>query len=329
MPKKLLILSRHLESASFRLRIQTYLDVLRQNGKESDVEKLPSGLLGRLKLLRRSLKYDGVFLHKKRLRSFEVFCLRRWAKVIIYDFDDPVMYDPKNPDKPSPRRQKSFEKTVKMADVVIADTSLQANYARKFCNNVEIIPTGLNISNYSVSGAGKKDGIIRLVWIGSSSTLGGLADIKEAFEQIGSRFNNVVLRIISNEFFDLRNMKVEKCRWSLESQTSDLAICDIGLAPLSDNSFARNKFSFKILQYAAAGLPIIASPVGSHGDFIRHNHNGLFATDCSDWAEKMSQLIEDAQLRIRLGRAARADLERFDVSVVGKQLVQIVSNSLK
>jgi glycosyltransferase involved in cell wall biosynthesis len=328
MPK-ILILSRHIESASFRLRIQAYRDVLRQNGIESDVEKLPSDFWGRIKLFRRALEYNGVLLHKKRLRGFEMFWLRRWANVVIYDFDDAVMYDPKNPDKPSLKRQKRFEQTVKMADVVITDTTLLANYARKFCKNVEVIPTGLDISSYRVSAMGKEDGKIRLVWIGGSSTLGFLADIKEALEQIGSQFNNVVLRIISNEFFELENMKVEKCQWSLENQISDLAMSDIGLAPMPNNKFAQNKFSFKMLQYAAVGLPIIASPVGANGDFIRHNHNGLFASDCSDWVKKMSQLIEDAPLRTRLGQAARADLERFDISVIGRRLAELINNCLK
>ncbi|MDD5134230.1 MAG: glycosyltransferase family 4 protein [Phycisphaerae bacterium] len=328
MPK-ILILSRHTESASFRLRIQAYLDVLRQTGIESDVEKLPSGFWSRIRLLRRANRYDGVVLHKKRLNSFEAFWLRRWANFIIYDFDDAVMYDSENPDKASPRRQKCFEQTVKMADWVITDNSLLAGQARKFCKNVEVIPTGLDINSYRVCETEKRDGKIRLVWIGGSSTLGFLADIKESLEQIGSQFNNVVLRIISNEFFDLKNMKVEKCQWSLENQISDLAASDIGLVPMPDNKFTQNKFGFKMLQYAAVGLPIIASPVGANGDFLKPNHNGLFASGCSDWVKKMTQLIEDAQLRKQLGLRARADLECFDVGVIGKRLTELVSNCIK
>ena len=127
----------------------------------------------------------------------------------------------------------------------------------------------------------------------------------------------------------MQNMEVEKRRWSLEKQAVDLATSDIGLAPLPDNRFTRGKCGFKILQYAAAGLPVIASPVGVNIEYIREGINGFLAADYSDWIEKICQLSRDSQLRRQIGRTARTDVQRFDSRTIGGQLCELVKRCLK
>jgi hypothetical protein len=72
-------------------------------------------------------------------------------------------------------------------------------------------------------------------------------------------------------------MQVEKIKWSLDSQYSDIAECDIGLAPLPDDRFTRGKCGFKILQYFSAGLPAVASPVMVNGDLVLKSGAGFVA----------------------------------------------------
>lgn len=325
----LLVLTSNPTRASFRQRIGIYLDVLHDNGIECEVERFPSGPLTRQMLFKQAANFDGVFLHKKRLNPFDTFWLRRYARKVIYDFDDAVMYSDKHPDRPSRKRQKSFQRTVKLADMVIAGNSYLAEHARKFNLNVNVLPTGLDTHAYETKAEPKSNGNLRLVWIGSKSTLQYLAEIKPALEEIRSRFDNVVLRIISDDFFDLSNIEVEKCLWSPEREVFDLATSDIGLAPLPDNRFTRGKCGFKILQYAAAGLPVVASPVGANAQYIKDGINGFYAVDGSDWIEKVSVLLKNAQLRKRMGRAARQKVKKFDLKVLGEQLVDLIKKCLK
>jgi len=325
----LLVLTNNPARASFRQRIEVYLDILRDNGIDCEVARFPSGSLARRKLFRQAANFDGVFLHKKRLNFIDAFWLRRYAKKIIYDFDDAIMYSDKRPEKPSRKRQNSFQRTVKLADMVIADNSYLAGHARNFNRNVEVLTTGLNVGNYKQNVSPPDDGKIRLVWIGSKSTLPYLAEIKPALEEIGSRFENVILRIICDDFFGLQNMEVEKHRWSLETQAVDLAQSHIGLAPLPDNKFTQSRFCFKIFQYAAAGLPVIASPVGANTEHIREGTNGFLAGDCSDWVDKISRLLNDSKLRMQMGRVAKVDVRQFDLKVLGEKLVDLVQGCLK
>ncbi len=322
----LLVLTNNPGRASFRQRIGIYLDTLRDNGINCEVVRFPSGSLARWKLLRHCRDFDGVFLHKKRLNPLDAFWLRSNGRKVIYDFDDAIMYNDKHPAKSSRKRQNSFQRTVRLAHLVIAGNSYLAEHARKFNSNVEILPTGLCLDEYHFSKKQEKNDKVRLVWIGNKSTLSYLASIKPALEEIGSRFDNVVLRTICDEFFDLRNIEVEKRRWSLQSQAVDLVTSDIGLAPLPDNRFTRGKCGFKILQYQAASLPVITSPVGVNAEYVQQDISGYVATDKSDWVQKLSLLIRNNDLRKRMGRQGYKHVCNFDTKVLGARFVYMIKS---
>ena len=80
--------------------------------------------------------------------------------------------------------------------------------------------------------------------------------------------------------------------------------CDIGLAPLPDNRFTRGKCAYKILQYMAAGLPAIASPVGANQQYIEMSNAGLLVSDKEQWVEKITTLVKDAELRSQMSENA-------------------------
>ncbi len=325
----LLVLSNNIKRASFRQRIAVHLDFLRANGIDCEVVKLPSGSLARRKLFRKAADFDGVFLHKKKLNFIDAFWLRKYSRKIIYNFDDAIMYSDKNPERYSHSHLIPFRRSVKLADMVIVGNSYLAEHARKFNPNVEILPNGLETSSYKRRAGLKNDEKIRLVWIGCSSTLKYLAEIKFALEEIGTRFDNVVLRIIADEFFDLQNIAVEKHPWSEEMQVIDLVTSDIGLAPLPDNRFTKGKCGFKILQYAAAGLPVVASPVGVNAEYVCEGVTGFHAMDIPQWVNKISRLVEDPVLRNRMGQAGNVQVQRFDLSIIGKQLCKLVEKCLE
>jgi len=138
------------------------------------------------------------------------------------------------------------------------------------------------------------------------------------------RFDNVILRIICDDFFNLYNMSVEKHRWSEKTQVLDLVSSDIGLAPLPDDPFARGKCGFKILQCAAAGLPVITTPVGVNSEYVTDGITGYHASNLSQWIDKITELIENANLRKKMGEAGRVYVEKFDINIIGKELCSLL-----
>jgi glycosyltransferase involved in cell wall biosynthesis len=286
--------------------------------------KLPKSEFQRLSLFKKTAHFDAVLLQKKTLNAIDSFLLRKYAKKIIYDFDDAVMFSPNKPQVTSRSHLKPFIRTAKMVNLIIAGNSYLAEQAQKYNRNVVIIPTGLDIKPYDIT-PDRDDNLVRLVWIGSKSTLKYLLTLKPALERIGREFDNVVLRIICDDFFDLENMPVEKCPWSLETQATHLAQSDIGLAPLTDNKFTRGKCGFKIIQYLATSLPTVASPVGANADIIQDSDNGLLATTDDQWFHALTKLITNKNLRQTLGAKAKQNAKTFDINKISQKLATLLT----
>jgi len=325
--KKLLIISNNFKRASFRQRISIYLDKLKEAGIACDIFELTSNESSRIKLFKKAADYDAVFLQKKCLNIFDSLMLRHYSRKIIYDFDDAIMYSASEPQYRSFSHFMPFKHTAKIADCILAGNVYLAEHAGRFNKNVYILPTALNTKEYNLEKT-ITDGKVRLVWIGSKTTLKYLAELKEVFERIGKRYKNAVLRIIGDDFFELENMEVEKCPWSLETQGLDLINSDIGIAPLVDNRFTRGKCGFKILQYQAASLPVIASPVGVNQDFVTNFVTGFCPKNHDQWFDNISRLIDDSALRKKMGLAGKQFAKDYDIEIIGHRLCSLVCRQL-
>lgn len=325
----LLVLTNNPNSASFLYRMEPYLPILEANGIHCNVDVFPAKPSARRRLFRYASSFDGVFLHRKTLSWHDARLLRRHAKTILYDFDDAIMVKGGWSLGLGLKRSLRFRRTVKAADLVIAGNGYLAGRAKPLNPRTVVLPTGVDIRMYQGPPLARTDGLIRLVWIGSKSTLPYLEEIRPALEQIGRRFPKVHLRIICDRFFHLEHMLVETCLWSKVGHVGDLLGSDIGLAPLPDNAFTRGKCGFKILQYSACGLPVVASPVGVNADYVKMDVTGLHAAGITEWVHQIGVLIENRSLREQMGQAARNFVQRFDKEAIGRQLIDLIKTALQ
>jgi len=325
----LLVITDNPDRASFRCRLGTYLDPLRRRGIDSTVVRLPKRLLGHHSVFALARRSDAVLLQRKLLTAWDGFWLHRYSKRLIYDFDDAIMYGDGKPERDSRIRLGRFGRSAALSYLVIAGNEYLAEQARRHNTNVHVVPTGLDVGAYPVKPPPSDGGLVRLVWIGSRSTLPYLQEVRPALEEVGRRFPNVVLRLICDEFFDLASMRVEKRPWSRDTEAADLSVGDIGLAPLPDNRFTRGKCGFKILQCQAAGLPVVASPVGVNAQYVQDGVTGFLASDTAQWVDRLAALIENPKLRASLGRAGRRAVEAFDVRVIGTSFCRLIVECLR
>ena len=326
---RLLILTNNPERASFRQRVGAYLDMLAGRGIESEVALLPRGFLARRRLFRRAGDFDGVFLHKKLLTRWDLRTLRHYSRKILYNFDDAVMYSDKRADGRSRTHLARFRRTIRQADMVLVGSDYLADLAQPFNTNIRVLPLGLNVRDYGVEPPPAPDGKTRLAWIGSKSTLGYLETIRPAIERIVARYEKTLMRVVSDGFPAWADLRVERVVWSPQARRSALAGSDIGLAPLPDNPFTRGKCSFKVLEYSASGLPVVASPIGTNAQYVHDGVTGFLAEGIDDWVDKIARLIENPQLRLSMGRAGIEQARKFDVSVVGEELCRLISACLQ
>jgi glycosyltransferase involved in cell wall biosynthesis len=329
-PKQLAVLTRGRSGAPFRQRIAPYLAGLEARGIGTEVLELPRSPWERRRRLRSARGADGVLLHRKTLTAWDSAALGHRGP-LIYDFDDAVMIQARRPDRLHAARLRRFARTMRRATLVVAGNPTLADAARSAgARRVEVVPTGLDTGRYEPKREYATGEPLRLVWIGSRSTLKQLATFRAALEAIGRAMPEALLRVIADAPLEVSGLTVENVAWASQTEAHLLAESDIGIAPLPDTLYARGKCGFKVLQYMAAGLPVVASPVGVNADYVEDGRTGFRAERVEEWVEAVRRLGADAALRERMGRAGRERVRReFDFAVLGPRVCDLIEEALR
>jgi glycosyltransferase involved in cell wall biosynthesis len=259
--------------------------------------------------LRRALGHPDVLILQRRLPpAWQLPLLRRAAPQLAFDFDDAVFlrdsYSPRG--SACPRRARAFAGAVRAADVVLAGNAFLRDQASLWTDpaKIHVIPTCVDLNRYARA-EHTRTGDAQLVWIGSASTLRGLERARPLLEDLGRRLPGLSLKIICDCFLSLSNLRVLPCTWSQSTEAAELAQADIGISWLPDDQWSRGKCGLKILQYMAAGLPVVANPVGLQAELVRHGQTGFLVQTADDLAWAVSRLAGDPGLRRAMGSLAR------------------------
>jgi glycosyltransferase involved in cell wall biosynthesis len=290
-----------------RYRVVAFEPFLTAAGHTLELRPLPASGLARFLLFRELRTADAVILQRKLLPRIQLNWLRHYAKRLIFDFDDAIWLRDSYSQKGSTcrRRFRRFARTVRSVDCVVGGNSFLIEQARTLAprTEVELIPTSINPLKYEVA-THERTKQLRLVWIGSSSTLQGLERFRPILEAIGKAIPDTRLKLICDRFIGLEHLAVEAVPWCEATESKDLASADIGITWIPDDDWSRGKCGLKVLQYQAAGLPVIANPVGVHPEFIRPGETGCLAQTPAEWIESIQQLANPAT-RNQYGRTAR------------------------
>jgi glycosyltransferase involved in cell wall biosynthesis len=307
--KRIMVITTNLQQASFRLWMGALRPMLAERGFDFDVKVRPRGWLARRAMLREARGYHAVILHRKLLDPSDARLLRRHARRLLYSIDDAVMYHANHVGAFAQwRTTRRFEATARVVDTVVAGNEYLAAMFRERGREVTVLPTCLDPAHYRV-----KEHVevspINLVWIGSSSTLPYVEQHREAIRHAAQRVPLRLLTIADRGLSD-PGFAAEHVPWSYEGEAGALVRGDIGIAPTPCDRWTLGKCGFKIVQYMAAGLPAVASPVGANAEIVREGETGFLADTPAAWADAIERLARDVELRRRMGRAARGVAER-------------------
>jgi glycosyltransferase involved in cell wall biosynthesis len=318
MPNALL-LGYDLEQPSFRHRMRSIVRPLEEAGWQVRAERFPSGRYGLRTWQRRELLRwaDVTVLHQIKLSSLEARLMASLANHTLFDVDDAIyVRKPRRLGEPaddSPWRRRKFAATCRWVDTVAAGNEVLAEVAGRTARRVAILPTSIDASAYQATFAAPGDPPT-VAWIGSPENLIYLEMMRPALLRLASRHPALKLRVICSKFPDWPEIAVERIAWSTATEAHALAGAHIGVMPLSDDEWARGKCAFKLLQYMAASLPCVASPVGANTEAVEDGINGFHAKNAGEWERALGRLIESAGLRARLGAAGRAHvLQRYSM----------------
>ena len=331
---RLLILSKYDSlGASSRLRLLQFIRYLQEAGIHVDISPLFSNTmlqrryitgnyrlqdllasyLRRFRALLQVKNYDLVLIEKEALpwlpNWIEGFLLKKSRYLL--DFDDAQFH---RYDDHYSRFIRYFYST--KIDRLIAKSHLVIagnNYISARCKSasarwIEIIPTVVDLDRYVPKKIYSCKKVLRIVWIGTPETVKFLNSLSGPLAELAKR-HSFKLRVIGAGKITIPGVPIELLPWSADTECSMISNCDIGIMPLPDTPWERGKCAYKLIQYMACGLPVVASPVGANCDVVINDKTGLFATSDVEWIEKLEQLLSNPELRQRLGKSGRLRVE--------------------
>lgn len=215
-------------------------------------------------------------------------------KRYILDFDDNVWEDYRG----KALLEGKYDQLVKHASGIIVGNDFLANYIGQFNQKVIKIPTVINLDLYQNNRDKRKFERFSLVWIGSPITYRYIREFAPIFQELAREIEYDLIIIAS------QNLKKEKIDgvsmkfydWSAETEIELLSCSHVGIMPLTDDPFSKGKSGFKLIQYQAAGLPSVASPVGENCQIIQEGFNGFLPFDSQSWIRSIKTLHDDRQL---------------------------------
>jgi glycosyltransferase involved in cell wall biosynthesis len=255
---------------------------------------------------------DVTVLHQIKLSSIEARLFAAYSRRSVFDVDDAIyVRKPRRlgelPDESAWRKQK-FAATCRWVDAVAAGNDVLAGVARASAKQIVVLPTSIDTAAYEKSFAGPADPPT-IAWIGSPENLIYLDIIRPALARLSKRHPTLRLRVICSEFPDWGDVRIEPVPWSSATEARSLAGAHIGVMPLTDDAWSRGKCAFKLLQYMAAALPCVASPVGANTEAVLDGINGFHASDGDEWERGLEKLIVSPQMRANFGAKGRLHVE--------------------
>lgn len=304
---------------SSRVRVFQYLPHLGKEGIKFRVLSFGSRAKSTLSLLALLLFapfYNIVFIQKALLPRSYLHLLSILNRNLVFDFDDAIYsFDPLFPqnvkDKTITTYRPRLEHTLEKSRLVIVNNSALEGFAKSYCNSIVKIQGPIDTERYLPKNitAPDKEKVV-LGWIGSRTTTPYVKNLLPLIEKLARIHSHVEIKLIGATHFEVNDLPIRFIPWSLSTEIRELEEFDIGLMPLPDNEWTRGKGGYKILQYMAMGLPVVASPVGINSSLIREGINGFFANSEEEWLAKLSLLIKDNNLRQRMGNEGRKMAEK-------------------
>jgi len=215
----------------------------------------------------------------------------------VLDFDDAIYQSETGEDA---RRQAAFARVMRRSALVVAGSAYLARAADRECH---VLPTVIDTRTYLPAKSTGEEIVIG--WIGTHSNYPNFQPLCETLARVLDRYEQVRLQIVGDYEPDFNLPKSSFTRWRADREIADLQSFHIGIMPLADTSWNRGKCAFKLIQYMAVGIPVVAGAVGANLEVVQEGVTGFLVSRPEEWEGALCRLIEDKDLRTAMGKAGR------------------------
>jgi glycosyltransferase involved in cell wall biosynthesis len=281
-----------------------YLQSRFESGQQPIAPVITAGV-ERLRLLLGRGRFDGTIVH------CELFPLMPgWLECAllrspyIYDFDDAfyLRYRSGRMAGLNPVLGGKFDRVIRGAAATTAGNMHLAAYASALNANVTVLPSVVDTDTFCPRES-PRNPIFTVGWIGSPSTAEYLRYLVAPLQRLGEKAT-IRLVVVGGKAPHITNVEVVEIPWAEEIEVELINTFDVGVMPLPDDDWARGKCAYKLVQYMACGVPVVASRVGANIDLVTSECGFLVETD-EEWVDTLTQLREQPELRQRMGAMSR------------------------
>ncbi len=314
-----------------------YLTELYGQGKRS-AGRVLAAYRARWMRLRQAAGHDLLWVEK------ELFpYLPRWLEQaarpsgipVVVDYDDAVFhnYDRSRHGVVRALLGRKIDGVMADASCISAGNGYLAARARAAgAQRVALIPTVVDVSRYTPKVTSDNDTARPLVigWIGSPATERYLLPLLPVLQAVcaGGHARVVLVGASAGMPQWLPGVPVQVQPWVEQTEAAQIAAFDIGIMPLPDEPWERGKCGYKLIQYMACSLPVVASPVGVNRDIVEPGRTGYLAADGAQWQQAIETLLRDAALRQRLGAAGRQRVSQvYSLQVQGTRIADLLRSA--
>lgn len=289
----------------------------------------------RIRALMQSGRFDLLWIEKEALPWLPVWFENAWLpKGVPYvlDYDDAVFhYYDQHPSAVIRGLLAGKHSTLmRRAALVMAGNDYLAEVSRQAgAQQVTLIPTVIDLQRYAMSELEPTAAAVPpcVGWIGQRATAQFLSPYSSLFRGLASsgsaRFTAVGIDASA------LGLPMDSVVWSEASEVESISGFDIGIMPLEDAPFERGKCGYKLIQYMACGLPVVASPVGVNRQIVEHGVNGFLVETMEEWEQALGVLLNDPGLRQRMGQAGRRKVEQqYSLQVTGPRMASLLHGVL-
>jgi len=264
--------------------------------------------------------WDIIFVQRYFIGVTLLKLIKRRNIKLIYDFDDAIYLTEKNKNNSS-----KTGRMVKFADIVIISTPYLEKFCSSYTKNIIILPTSVDGNIIKQIHTLNPDYYFTIGWIGSKWTTDYLKVAEEGLKMLTKFISFKLLLVGADKDYNPEGINVEHKSWSLENEQEYLKLMDIGIMPLPDTPYTQGKGGYKLYLYMAAGLPVVASPVGINMEIVKNN--GYLATNATEWRDTLLKLLKDTKLRKQLGHEGRILFEqKYSSKSVYEAIAKIITD---
>ena len=301
-------------------------------GKRQSISSVVMAYISRIARLANSHSFDLLWIEKELfpwLLAWSESLLASQGVPYVADYDDAVFHRYGLHRSPLIRALlgKSIDGVMRQASTVVVGNNYLAERARcAGAIRIEYLPSVVDINRYSVREKTGKQ--FRIGWIGSPITAPYLGLIWEALEEASKQINARLVLVGAGNQDPLPGIEKELLPWSEDSEVTHIQSFDVGIMPLPDGPFEQGKCGYKLIQYMACGLPVVASPVGVNTRIVEQGKTGFLASSNTDWVQALVMLSKDAGMRSDLGKAGRKRVEQeYSLQVTAPRLLEILTEA--